>query len=97
MEPLLRRKFPVLEHMQFLSNFHFIECSKHEIACRDREMREVSVLAYPPFTSGVQCWLVEVAAETKFFLKIGVSLKENFNKEQAFSDFEFGYAFFTLG
>lgn len=56
-----------------------------------------SVLTEQYFTNGVHYWEIHADSRTENELKIGVSLKKNFDPNSAFCDSEFGYAYYGLG
>jgi len=56
-----------------------------------------SVIGDQPFQSGVHYWEIIADSRTENELKIGVTLKNSFEPNSAFCDFEFGYAYYGLG
>jgi E3 ubiquitin-protein ligase NRDP1 len=56
-----------------------------------------SVLTEQGFTGGVNYWEIHADSRTENELKIGVSLRKNFDPNTAYCDFDFGYAYYGLG
>jgi E3 ubiquitin-protein ligase NRDP1 len=55
-----------------------------------------TVLGDQGFTSGIHYWELQADPRTENEIKIGVSLKKDFNLNSAFCDYEFGYAYYGL-
>ena len=49
------------------------------------------------FESGLHYWEIIADARTENELKIGVTKSKDFDLKTAFSDYNFGYAFYTIG
>lgn len=47
--------------------------------------------------SGTHYWEIHADERTENELKIGISVKKDFNYNSAFCDFEYGYAYYGLG
>lgn len=56
-----------------------------------------TVIGDQPFYEGVHYWEIHADPRTENELKIGISLKKDFEPNSAFCDFEFGYAYYGLG
>jgi E3 ubiquitin-protein ligase NRDP1 len=50
-----------------------------------------------PYNSGVHYWEIYIDDKTENEIKIGVSLKSEFNYDSAFCDYDFGYSFYCIG
>jgi E3 ubiquitin-protein ligase NRDP1 len=56
-----------------------------------------SVLAEQGFTGGQHYWEIHADPRTENELKIGISLRKDFDPNTAFCDFDYGYAYYGLG
>ncbi|EGR29925.1 spry domain protein [Ichthyophthirius multifiliis] len=56
-----------------------------------------TILADQAFYQGAHYWEIHADDRTENELKIGVSIKKDFNYNSAFCDFEYGFAFYGLG
>jgi len=56
-----------------------------------------SVLSDTPMMEGIHYWEIHGDQRTENELKIGVSMRKDFNYNTAFCDYEFGFAYYGLG
>jgi E3 ubiquitin-protein ligase NRDP1 len=56
-----------------------------------------TVLGDQAFYEGVHYWEIQADPRTENELKIGISLRNDFDSNSAFCDFEYGYAYYGLG
>jgi len=56
-----------------------------------------TVLGDQGFLEGVHYWEIQADSRTENELKIGVSLKNDFDSNSAFCDFDYGFAYYGLG
>jgi hypothetical protein len=50
-----------------------------------------------PFYNGIHYWELTIDERTENEMKIGISTSNVFNSDSAFCDYEFGWAYYTLG
>lgn len=56
-----------------------------------------SVIGDTPFTSGVHYWEIHAMDFTENEMKLGVTIKPDFNLNSAFCDYDTGFAYYGLG
>jgi hypothetical protein len=56
-----------------------------------------TVISDRAFTEGIHYWELIADSRTENELKVGVTKSRDFDLKTAFSDYSFGYAFYTIG
>lgn len=56
-----------------------------------------TVISDRGFESGIHYWEIIADSRTENELKVGVTKSRSFDLKTAFSDYNFGYAFYTIG
>lgn len=56
-----------------------------------------TIIGSRPFMDGVHYWEIVADSRTEHELKIGVSLQQKFSVNNAFCDYEFGFAYYGMG
>ena len=56
-----------------------------------------TIMSDTPLYSGCHYWMIIIDSDSKAEMKFGISKSRDFNYNTAFSDYEFGYAYYTIG
>lgn len=75
---------------------HFSQDCRHAFLFESNYLFRTMV-ANRPFMDGCHYWEIIADARTEHELKIGVSLQQKFSVNNAFCDYEFGFAFYGMG
>ncbi|CAD8201621.1 unnamed protein product [Paramecium octaurelia] len=86
-----------------LSYFNFDKCGQgivikqSIITLQEEEYTFKTVTCSVGFQKGIHFWKIIPMAMTKNEMKIGVSTSDKYDLKTAFSDYSFGYAYYTVG
>ncbi|CAD8091946.1 unnamed protein product [Paramecium primaurelia] len=86
-----------------VSNFVFDRCGQgiiikqSTITLQEDEYTFKTVTSSVGFQQGIHFWKILPLAMTKNEMKIGISTSDKYDLKTAFSDYNFGYAYYTVG